>query len=620
MLALFRDGYGREIVALFILTVFLGAALVGGAGTLVDRWFAESVESLVGVPGEYDVIVQLQAEAGSQAVHALRERLEEIAPGYRFKEGPTLVGRAHLFVGFSAPYRSAPTFETLEARLRDVPGFDGISFVVEPAVLVKDVHPNLTERFLSEAAQVPQVLFGFEHNGSLWIVTERAAAAEDVRRRLESIAGGLGVLDLRLPVVASQEALAEFERRTESAVSSGYPDIDVTPLANGQAQTVRDLAEVKRLLTEVAGAEQEELRQALQQAEEALARAAAEGSVRDDIAAVLNTFEQAVAQLETLERRAREISDQLKESATSGRATDVLVAMLLDRLVQGFQGDSGSADVPSAPAVDIEQLKSGIASLADRLVAIETVDFESLLGGLRRLEASIAAVDHATEARVLGLIDRAIQAQGGEGTRIEFLLQGDWTAIDPDALTAAFGSDALRTYVRPAGVVEPDPRTVLSQLLARAGDAVALLSALLVTSVFFLLDAATLISFLPRVDRGIVKSGTGLQKGAAVLWGGAWTAATLSAVVWLAGSWEGVSFLAPVAGFAIGTLLAVVSFRVSPVDLDEVQAGLSLGLGNAQILREIVVPGSRPGLLLWLNQFGRRLPAVAGRLRPSLGR
>ncbi len=609
MLALIRGGYGREIVALFILTVLLSALLVGGVGALVDGWFAQSVESLVGVPGEYDVIVQLQAEAGRQAVLALHERLSQIAPGYRLKEGPTLIGRSNIFVGFSKAHRNAETFETLEDRLRDVPGFDGLSIVVEPAVLIKDVHENVRERFLEEALLVPETLFGFEHNGNLWIVTDRAGAAEDVRRRLESIGERLGILDLRLPVPLDQVEQSEIASRVERAVWAEHPSIEIAALANGESQTVRDLAEVKRLLTEVGGAEREALQQSLEQAREAISKAAAEGSVREDIKAVLDTFEQAVLQLESLERRALELSAQLKESAAAGGTTDVLIALLLERLIAGFQGDT--AETERQPAID--ELKSGIASLVDRLVAIETVDFDSILDGLRRLEASAASFDRETEERMLDLIDRAIQAQGGDGVRLEFLLEGEWARIDPGAIVAEIDGDSVRAYVRPAGVVEPDPRTVLSQLLSRATDAVVLLTALLAASVFFFLDMATIVSYARSADTSAAPQGP-IGRGRSVgvvAWGGAWMAATLSAVVWLAGGWEGVALLAPVVGFVIGALFSMVSHRVSPVDLDEVQAGLSLGLGGAQVLREIVVPGSRPGLLIWLNQYGRRLPGAA---------
>src|SRR5690606_13492259 len=125
--------------------------------------------------------------------------------------------------------------------------------------------------------------------------------------------------------------------------------------------------------------------------------------------------------------------------------------------------------------------------------------------------------------------------------------------------------------------------------LSRATDAVVLLTALLAASVFFFLDMSTIVSYARSAATSAAPdgpSGPGRSLGA-VAWGGAWMAATMSAIVWLAGGWEGVAMLAPILGFAIGVLLSTVSHRVSPVDVNEVQAGLSLGLGGAQVLREI---------------------------------
>jgi ABC-type amino acid transport system permease subunit len=43
--------------------------------------------------------------------------------------------------------------------------------------------------------------------------------------------------------------------------------------------------------------------------------------------------------------------------------------------------------------------------------------------------------------------------------------------------------------------------------------------------------------------------------------------------------------------------------RFSPVNIKEVTAGQALGLSNVQIMREIVIPSSRPGLMNLLNRW-----------------
>ena len=61
-----------------------------------------------------------------------------------------------------------------------------------------------------------------------------------------------------------------------------------------------------------------------------------------------------------------------------------------------------------------------------------------------------------------------------------------------------------------------------------------------------------------------------------------------------------------IAGLIIGALIGGLSERFSPVNSQEIMAGQALGLSNVQIMREIVIPASRPGLLNLLNRAKQR--------------
>jgi len=55
----------------------------------------------------------------------------------------------------------------------------------------------------------------------------------------------------------------------------------------------------------------------------------------------------------------------------------------------------------------------------------------------------------------------------------------------------------------------------------------------------------------------------------------------------------------------LGLVTALLADRLSPVRVEEIVAGQSLGLTNGQIMREIVVPAGRPGLLSLVNRWRR---------------
>ncbi|MFS8573196.1 MAG: hypothetical protein LOD85_09305, partial [Clostridia bacterium] len=92
--------------------------------------------------------------------------------------------------------------------------------------------------------------------------------------------------------------------------------------------------------------------------------------------------------------------------------------------------------------------------------------------------------------------------------------------------------------------------------------------------------------------------------GAAAYWGAVWLASGADP---LSGSW-----MVPLGGGLCGALFALASERCAPVEREVVHAAVSLGVAERDILREVVVPQGRPGLLYWLNRPGRRLGRRGG--------
>jgi ABC-type arginine transport system permease subunit len=63
--------------------------------------------------------------------------------------------------------------------------------------------------------------------------------------------------------------------------------------------------------------------------------------------------------------------------------------------------------------------------------------------------------------------------------------------------------------------------------------------------------------------------------------------------------WLGV----PLLGASLGLIAACYAEKISPLSNAEIMAGEALGLSKDDIMREIVIPGGRPGLLQKLNSF-----------------
>ena len=61
--------------------------------------------------------------------------------------------------------------------------------------------------------------------------------------------------------------------------------------------------------------------------------------------------------------------------------------------------------------------------------------------------------------------------------------------------------------------------------------------------------------------------------------------------------WLGV----PLIGALLGLVIAHYAEKISPISGEEIMAGEALGMSFDEIMREIVIPSARPGLLQKLN-------------------
>ena len=64
-------------------------------------------------------------------------------------------------------------------------------------------------------------------------------------------------------------------------------------------------------------------------------------------------------------------------------------------------------------------------------------------------------------------------------------------------------------------------------------------------------------------------------------------------------------YMIPIIGALLGIFMDFYSEKISPIEREEILAAESLGMSFDEIMREIVIPNARPGLLQKLNR--RRL-------------
>ncbi|MGE5507696.1 MAG: hypothetical protein ACM3RP_04280 [Chitinophagales bacterium] len=275
-----------------------------------------------------------------------------------------------------------------------------------------------------------------------------------------------------------------------------------------------------------------------------------------------------------------------------------------------IDGLSGATDttVAEMQKVDVTGLKSSLQEISQRLEAIARIDVGSVTKQMTYVKDSLPNVKDDQLGRSVRLIDRYIGGEVIPGERLQFLVPGSVPAQAATAAVKKAVGDNASVSVLPSGSLKPDLQGLLFQLLGKVRSTVAGLIALGLVMATLVLDHAVVIATLSSAARGRRSAMV-----AGVVYGGVAGATLLGSVFLLSGAgfpllgWPGVFAL----GAGLGMFVAVLARRLAPVNLGELEAGEAMGLSYARILREIIIPEGRPGLLLLLNRSSMLFPREA---------
>lgn len=274
-------------------------------------------------------------------------------------------------------------------------------------------------------------------------------------------------------------------------------------------------------------------------------------------------------------------------------------------------------------AWDSQALKNKLTAAEQQVQQVENIDANGIQKELLYLAAAVPALDDIEISRTLKTLDTFIAGQVIPGERIQLLVDSRLdTAAAKQLIYEKTGPAGVSIYTTALGVIEPNPRGEIYQILAQVQAVLAAFTALAITVLCLLFDHTVVMSFM-RQQRMLVRvERTGWRRLFYRLqisitaperqYGMAAGAVLLSAMFYMADGaipylpWYAV----PCLGAGLGMLAAAYTEKINPLSQQEVMAGFALGLSFDQIMREIVIPSGRPGLLQKLNTrhvvFGRK--------------
>ncbi len=283
--------------------------------------------------------------------------------------------------------------------------------------------------------------------------------------------------------------------------------------------------------------------------------------------------------------------------------------------------------------IQVEEMQSLLADLTHEQVDMLTLmeDLQSFLasGILESLEEQLIFTDFpGEELKIIGEIQATLPAlpekemgetlfslrqllgDGLPGKEIVLLLPAEgWKYQVEQKAAEILGPSFPQPQIRELGIFQPDIRGELFRVIGEVRLTITAIMAIVFTGLTLLLDHTAIMSVirelrnrrqLPLWLRPLAHEG---------LYGGVAGAVSLTGIIVFSGGelpyLEGI--IIPILGAGLGFLFSFFCHKLNPVDAGEFIAGESMGLTLPQIIREIVLPGARPGILALLNRPGQMI-------------
>lgn len=350
----------------------------------------------------------------------------------------------------------------------------------------------------------------------------------------------------------------------------------------------------------------------------------------ENAAGTLKTFERALGQLDSLQRQIAQLQAVSKQEGGAATGDQIVMSLLLNTLFKSLGGEQQKPGIESLQSLDVQAMQESLSNIAARVDAVQKMDIEAIVNQVKTVKNTLPQLQDEEIGRSVKLIDSYMAGQVIPGERIELLADASYQMKEIEAaVQEVMGTNGVSVFSMSVGVVNPDARATLVQVLQQVRGTIAGLLALVFAGILFILDYSTILSAMRRLAQR-AGSATGFRrrmfdpvKGFGALLG----TLVLGGVYALSGA--EIPFLnilhICLVGAMIGWVGGTMAERFSPVDADEMMAGEALGMSYTQIMREILIPAGRPGILLicnrWRQQFrggGAGICATSPRLAQDL--
>jgi len=249
----FSSSFNRDIVILMTVSIAIGSSLANVVAMSANTYFSSTISTLVGDYGEFDLLVNVREEMKEDGRVQIEKVIEQVFPGAKLKEGPTLNGLTSFLVGLPGQNKTKQTYETIESIFGSVPGLSGISIMTEPRVTVKAVPDGAKSTVIEQIMHIDGVLFAFRDGASVTVIIQSLEKSSYVNAEIEKLLGQYHIIDIAFPVGSEPENPMRLGEQIADAIrdekAAGYAEsVSVDSKSNDMVYMVSTMLELKRFL------------------------------------------------------------------------------------------------------------------------------------------------------------------------------------------------------------------------------------------------------------------------------------------------------------------------------------------------------------------------------------
>jgi len=195
-----KDSFKWDILTLIVVSIVIGSLLAGVVSLSANSYFSKTLASLVGDYGEYDIIIQSREEMKDDTAIHIQKIIDEVFPGARMKEGPTITGKTSFFIAIPDQYKTKQTYEELGKTFGSIPGGASVGVLTEPRLTIRGVPEGAKNMLMERITQMDGVRFAFRDGASVGVVLNSLDKTTGVTEQIKNLLKQYQVIEISFPV------------------------------------------------------------------------------------------------------------------------------------------------------------------------------------------------------------------------------------------------------------------------------------------------------------------------------------------------------------------------------------------------------------------------------------